>query len=264
MGENICRRLEGRHALVTGANSGIGRAIAIRLAQEGASVAINYVTHPEAADAVVKEIVDTGAKAIAVQADVSNEQQVDAMIEQVVKELGGLDIMVNNAGFETQHSFLEMPADAWRKVLDVDLTGAFLCAQRAARVMVNSGTGGAIVNITSVHQVIPWGGFAHYCAAKAGLDMLTKTAALELANQRVRVNSVAPGAIKTPINQNVWSNPETLKDLLRKIPTERMGETDEIAKAVAFLCSDEASYITGAVLFVDGGMTLYPEFRHGG
>ncbi|PYS49722.1 MAG: SDR family oxidoreductase [Acidobacteria bacterium] len=264
MGENICRRLEGRHALVTGANSGIGRAIAIRLAQEGASVAINYVTHPEAADAVVKEIVDTGAKAIAVQADVSNEQQVDAMIEQVVKELGGLDIMVNNAGFETQHSFLEMPADAWRKVLDVDLTGAFLCAQRAARVMVNSGTGGAIVNITSVHQVIPWGGFAHYCASKAGLDMLTKTAALELADQKVRVNAVAPGAIKTPINQNVWSNPETLNDLLRKIPTERMGETDEVAKAVAFLSSDEASYITGAVLFVDGGMTLYPEFRHGG
>jgi len=264
MGENICRRLEGRHALVTGANSGIGRAIAIRLAQEGASVAINYVTHPEAADAVVKEIVDTGAKAIAVQADVSNEQQVDAMIEQVVKELGGLDIMVNNAGFETQHSFLEMPADAWRKVLDVDLTGAFLCAQRAARVMVNSGTGGAIVNITSVHQVIPWGGFAHYCASKAGLDMLTKTAALELADQKVRVNAVAPGAIKTPINQNVWSNPETLNDLLRKIPTERMGETDEVAKAVAFLSSDEASYITGALLFVDGGMTLYPEFRHGG
>ena len=264
MGENIFRRLEGRHALVTEANSGIGRAIALRLAEEGASVAINYVTHPENADAVVKEITDTGVKAIAVQADVSNEQQVDAMIERVVEELGGLDIMVNNAGFETQHPFLEMPADAWRKVLDVDLTGAFLCAQRAARVMVNSGTGGAIVNITSVHQVIPWGGFAHYCAAKAGLDMLTRTAALELANQKVRVNSLAPGAIKTPINQNVWSNPETLNDLLRKIPTERMGETEEVAKAVAFLCSDEASYITGAVLFVDGGMTLYPEFRHGG
>lgn len=264
MGETIRQRLEGRHALVTGANSGIGRAIAIRLAQEGASVAINYVTHPEAADEVVKEISDAGAKAIAVQADVSNDEQVDAMIEQVVKELGGLDIMVNNAGFETQHPFLEMPADAWRKVLDVDLTGAFLCAQRAARVMVNSGRGGAIVNITSVHQVIPWGGFAHYCASKAGLDMLTKTAALELADKKVRVNSVAPGAIKTPINQNVWGNPEMLKDLIRKIPTERMGETEEIAKAVAFLSSDEASYITGAVLFVDGGMTLYPEFRHGG
>ena len=262
--DTICRRLVGRHALVTGANSGIGREIALRLAQEGASVAINYVTHPEDADAVVKEIGEAGAKAIAVQADVSNEQQVDAMIERTVKELGGLDIMVNNAGFETQHPFLEMPADAWRKVLDVDLTGAFLCAQRAARVMVNSGAGGAIINITSVHQVIPWGGFAHYCAAKAGLDMLTKTAALELANQKVRVNAVAPGAIKTPINENVWSNPDTLKDLLRKIPTERMGETEEVAKAVAFLASDEASYITGAVLFVDGGMTLYPEFRHGG
>lgn len=260
----VCRRLEGRRALVTGANSGIGRGIALRLAQEGASVAINYVAHPEDADAVVKEINETGAKAIAVQADITNEQEVDAMFAQAVAAFGGLDILVNNAGMETQHPFLEMPLDAWRKVLEVDLTGAFLCAQRAARIMVQSGTGGSIVNISSVHQVIPWGGFSHYCAAKAGLNMLTKTAALELANQKVRVNAVAPGAIKTPINQNVWSNPDMMKDLLRKIPTERMGETDEIAKVVAFLCSDEASYMTGAVLFVDGGMTLYPEFRHGG
>ena len=260
----ICRRLEGRRALVTGANSGIGRGIALRLAQEGAAVAINYVAHPEDADAVVKEIGEAGAKAIAVQADITNEQQVDAMFAQAVAAFGGLDILVNNAGMETQHSFLDMPLDAWRKVIDVDLTGAFLCAQRAARIMVQSGMGGAIVNISSVHQIIPWGGFSHYCAAKAGLDMLTKTAALELANQKVRVNAVAPGAIKTPINQNVWSNPDMMKDLIRKIPTERMGETDEIAKTVAFLCSDEASYVTGAVLFVDGGMTLYPEFRHGG
>ena len=267
MGESqgvICRRLEGRHALVTGANSGIGRGIALRLAQEGASVAINYISRPEDAAAVVKEIEAANVKGIAVQADVSNEQQVDAMIERAVTELGGLDILVNNAGFETHHDFLEMPVDAWRKVIDVDLTGAFICAQRAARVMVNSGTGGAIVNITSVHQIIPWGGFAHYCAAKAGLDMMSKTIASELATQKVRVNSVAPGAIKTPINQNVWSDPAGLSDLLRKIPTERMGEIEEIAKAVAFLCSDEASYITGATLYVDGGMTLYPEFRHGG
>ena len=130
--------------------------------------------------------------------------------------------------------------------------------------MVESGSGGSIVNISSVHQIIPWGGFAHYCAAKAGLDMLTKTAALELATQKIRVNSVAPGAIKTPINQNVWGDPQGLSDLLRKIPTERMGETEEIATVVAFLCSDEASYVTGATLYVDGGMTLYPEFRHGG
>jgi glucose 1-dehydrogenase len=258
------RRLQGKRALVTGANSGIGRAIALRMAQEGAALAINFVTHQEAADEVVKQISDDGGKAIAVQADVSDEAQVDAMFARVTGELGGLEILVNNAGMETFHTFLGMPLDAWRKVIEVDLTGAFLCAQRAARVMVQSGAGGSIVNITSVHQVIPWGGYAHYCAAKAALEMLTKTVALELAGQKVRVNTVAPGAIATPINQNVWSNPESLKDLLRKIPTERMGQPEEIAAVVAFLCSDEASYVTGASLLVDGGMTLYPEFRHGG
>jgi glucose 1-dehydrogenase len=259
------RRLEGRKGLVTGANSGIGRAIALRLAQEGASVAVNYLNHPEAAEEVVKLIADAGGRAIAVQADVSNEAQVDAMFARAASEFGGLDILVNNAGMETHHAFLEMPLDAWRKVIDIDLTGAFLCAQRAARLMVgNKTTGGSIVNISSVHQVIPWGGYAHYCAAKAGLDMMSKTLALELATERVRVNTIAPGAIQTPINKNVWSDPEMMKDLLRKIPTERMGQTEEIASVVAFLCSAEASYITGATLFVDGGMTLYPEFRHGG
>ena len=258
------QRLRGRRALVTGANSGIGRTIALRLAREGAAVAINYLKNPAEADEMVQEIGAQGGRAIAVQADVSNEQQVDAMFERARAEFGGIDTLVNNAGFETHHPILEMPADAWRKVLDVDLTGAFLCAQRAARMMVEAKTGGAIVNISSVHTIIPWGGFAHYCAAKAGLDMLTKTMALELATERVRVNSVAPGAIQTPINQNVWDDPAMLQDLLRKIPSDRMGQTEEVAACVAFLCSDEASYVTGAILLVDGGMTLYPEFRHGG
>ena len=258
------RRLEGKRALVTGANSGIGQAIALRLAREGASVAINYVAHPEAADEVVKQITDGGTKAIAVMADISKEEQVEAMLARITSELGGLEILVNNAGMETHHPFLEMPLDAWRQVIEVDLTGAFLCAQRAARVMVGAKTGGVIINITSVHQKIPWGGYAHYCASKAALDMLTKTMALELATEQVRVNSVAPGAIATPINKDVWSNPEGLRDLLRKIPVERVGQTDEVASVVAFLCSEEASYVTGAALFVDGGMTLYPEFRHGG
>jgi glucose 1-dehydrogenase len=260
----VDRRLEGRRALVTGASSGIGRSIALRLAQEGASIVVNFISRPEAAAEVVEEIKKAGANGLAVEADVSNEQQVDAMFARAVAELGGIDILVNNAGMETEHPFLEMPLEAWRKVIEVDLTGAFLCAQRAARVMVESGAGGSIVNITSVHQKIPWGGFAHYCAAKAGLDMMSRTIALELATQKVRVNSVAPGAIATPINQNVWGNPEGLRDLLRKIPTDRMGQPEEIAQVVAFLCSDEASYITGATLYVDGGMTLYPEFRHGG
>jgi glucose 1-dehydrogenase len=262
--ETTARRLEGRKALVTGANSGIGRAIALRLGREGASVVVNYLSHPEAADEVVKLIADDGGKALAAQADIADEAQVDAMFKLAEDELGGLDILVNNAGMETHHEFLEMPLDAWRKVLDIDLTGAFLCAQRAARLMVKAQTGGAIVNISSVHQVIPWGGYAHYCAAKAGLDMMGKTLALELATERVRVNTVAPGAIQTPINKSVWDNPEMMKDLLRKIPTERMGQTEEIASVVAFLCSDEASYMTGSTVFVDGGMTLYPEFRHGG
>ena len=260
----MAQRLRGRRALVTGANSGIGRAIALRLAREGAAVVVNYLSKAEAAEEVVSEIAQMGGHALAAQADVSNEQQVDEMFARARTELGGLDILVNNAGFETHHPILEMPADAWRKVIDVDLTGAFLCAQRAARQMVEAKTGGAIVNISSVHNVIPWGGFAHYCAAKAGLDMFTKTMALELATERVRVNSVAPGAIQTPINENVWGDPAMLKDLLRKIPSERMGQTEEVAACVAFLCSDEASYVTGAVLYVDGGMTLYPEFRHGG
>jgi glucose 1-dehydrogenase len=165
---------------------------------------------------------------------------------------------------ETHHEFLEMPLKDWQKVIDVDLTGPFLCAQRAARLMIQSGKGGAIVNITSVHQIIPWGGYAHYCAAKAGLDMLTKTIALELATQNVRVNSVAPGAIQTPINKEVWSDPEMMRDLLSKIPTARVGQVEEVARVVAFLCSDEASYMTGATVYVDGGMTLYPAFIRGG
>jgi glucose 1-dehydrogenase len=261
---STARRLEGRKALVTGANSGIGRSIALRLASEGASVAVNYLSHPEAADEVVKLITDAGGRALPLQADISVEAQVDAMFARAVEAFDGLDILVNNAGMETHHEFLEMPLDAWRKVLDVDLTGAFLCAQRAARVMVERQTGGSIVNISSVHQIIPWGGYAHYCAAKAGLEMMGKTLALELATQKVRVNTVAPGAIQTPINREVWDNPEMMKDLLRKIPTERVGQPEEIASVVAFLCSSEASYMTGATLFVDGGMTLYPEFRHGG
>jgi glucose 1-dehydrogenase len=260
----VSRRLVGRRALVTGANSGIGRGVALRLAHEGASVAVNYLKDPEAAAEVVREIKEAGANGLAVQADVADDTQVERMFKQVSDELGGLDILVNNAGMETHHPFLEMPPDAWRRVIEVDLTGPFLCAQRAARLMTESGRGGSIVQITSVHQVIPWGGYAHYCAAKAGLAMLTKTIALELATRGVRVNAVAPGAIETPINKDVWSDPVMERDLLSKIPTARVGQVEEVAAVVAFLCSDEASYMTGATVYVDGGMTLYPAFIKGG
>jgi glucose 1-dehydrogenase len=258
------RRLEGRRALVTGANSGIGRAIALRLAREGAAVVVNYVAHPEAAEEVLRELSGAGAKALAIRADVADEGQVDEMFRRAAEELGGLDILVNNAAIEMRHPFLEMPVEDWRRVIDVDLTGPFLCAQRAARLMVQSGKGGAIVNITSVHQRIPWGGYAHYCAAKAGLDLLTKTIALELATKGVRINSVAPGAIATTKNESAWSEPEMMRDLLDKIPVRRVGEVEEVAAVVAFLCSDEASYMTGSTVYVDGGMTLYPAFLQGG
>lgn len=258
------RRLVGRRALVTGANSGIGQAIALRLAREGASVVVNYLEDTKAAEEVVRQIKDTGVDGLAVRADVADERQVEEMFGRISDELGGLDILVNNAGTLSHHTFLEMPPEEWRRVIDIDLTGPFLCAQQAAQLMIKAGRGGSIVQITSVHQIIPWGGYAHYCAAKAGLAMLTKTIALELATAGVRVNSVAPGAIETPINKDVWSDPDLKRDLLEKIPTGRVGEVEEIAAVVAFLCSDEASYITGATIYADGGMTLYPAFIKGG
>lgn len=257
----VLKRLNGRSALITGANRGIGRAIAVRLAQEGANIAVNYLVEPEAAAEVVRQIADIGSEAIAIKADISDEEEVDAMFLRVKEAFGGVDILVNNAGIGEFNPFLELKLEHWRKVIDVDLTGAFLCGQRAARAMVGDKSSGAIVNITSVHQAIPWTGYAHYCAAKAGLDMLTKTMALELADKDVRVNSVAPGAIETEPNQEAKMNISSRRDLARRVPAKRSGRPEEIAAVVAFLCSDEASYITGATIYVDGGRMLYPNSR---
>ena len=256
--------LRGRRAVVTGANSGIGRAIALALATEGTRVCVNYVTHPEAAQAVVSEIAGLGGTAIGGQADVSDPAQVARMFADVERAWGGVDILVNNAGIDgARVTGWEQTPDAWRRVLDVNLTGAYLCAREALRRMVPAKRG-VVLNLTSVHERIPWTGYSAYTASKAGLSMLTKTLAQEAAPSGVRVLAVAPGAIQTPINRDVWSDPVQLKDLLDKIPIGRLGTVDDIARMVAVLVSDIAGYVTGTTLFVGGGMTLYPSFMRGG
>jgi NAD(P)-dependent dehydrogenase (short-subunit alcohol dehydrogenase family) len=256
--------LRGRRALVTGANSGIGRAIALALAGEGARVCINYAAQPEAAQAVVSEITAAAGAAIASQADVADPAQVGRMFAEVDRAWGGVDILVNNAGVDGPRAAgWEQTPDAWRRVLDINLTGAYLCAREALRRMVPARRG-VVLNLTSVHEWIPWTGYSAYTASKAGLSMLTKTLAQEAAPSGVRVLAVAPGAIQTPINRDVWDDPAQFADLLGKIPMGRVGTVDDVARMVAVLVSDAAAYVTGTTLFVDGGMTLYPSFMRGG
>jgi glucose 1-dehydrogenase len=254
----------GKRALVTGGNSGIGAAIVNALADTGAKVAINYVTHPEDAQTMVQEIQARHGEALALQADISDPTAVKGMFAHLDRAWGGIDILVNNAGIDGVRA-LGWDADpaAWRKVIEVNLFGAFYCAQQALARMVAQ-KGGVVLNMTSVHEVIAWSGYSAYTASKAGLGMLTQTLAQEVAPFGVRVVALAPGAIKTPINQSVWSNPVSLKDLRKKIPLDRMGEPEEIAGMAVVLVSDVASYVTGRTLFVDGGMTDYPGFAHGG
>lgn len=256
--------LTGKRVLVTGANSGIGAAVAREFAAAGAKVAINYVTHPEAADAVVQGIKAAGAEALAIQADISDKAQVEAMFAQLDAAWGGLDVLVNNAGIDGASAVgWEADPDKWRQVIDINLIGAFNCAQAALGRMVKQKSG-VLLNMTSVHEVIAWSGFSAYTASKAGLSMLTKTLAQEAGPFGVRVLSVAPGAMKTPINANVWNDPHGLADLLTKIPLGRMGLPEDVANLAVFLASDLASYMTGSTVYVDGGMTDYPSFMHGG
>jgi NAD(P)-dependent dehydrogenase (short-subunit alcohol dehydrogenase family) len=256
--------LDGKRALVTGGNSGIGAAIVTALAEAGAKVAINYLAHPEAAQELVKQIDEKHGTALAVRADISNPGAVTDMFARIDDAWGGIDILVNNAGIDGGRA-LSWEADiaAWRKVIDVNLLGAFCCCQQALRRMVPRKSG-VILNISSVHEVIAWSGYSAYTASKAGLGMMTQTLAQEAAPHGVRVLAVAPGAIQTPINQSVWSDPASLTDLLEKIPLNRMGRPEEIARMVVVLVSDVASYVTGRTVFVDGGMTDYPGFAHGG
>ena len=256
--------LSGRRALVTGANSGIGQAIALALGDAGADVAVNYVARPEAADAVVAQLVAKGRRALALHADVSNEADVEAMFTAMDAQWGGIDILVNCAGIDGPHALAQDATMAdWRRVIEVNLFGAFDCARHALARMLAPGRG-VILNISSVHEVIPWSGYSAYTASKAGLAMMTKTLAQEAAPHGVRVLGLGPGAIQTPINQSVWADPAASADLLTKIPLGRMGRTDEIAAMAVVLCSDVASYVTGTTVMVDGGMTDYPEFARGG
>ena len=254
-------RHAGRRALVTGAASGIGRSTATRLAAEGAAVVVNYIGDPEPAEGLVREIEQGDGRAVAIDADVSDEGQVQAMFGSAVEGLGGpVDLLVNNAGIEKPFPLVEMPLDEWNRVLAVNLTGAFLCAREAARGLIAADRPGAIVNVSSVHEVIPWPSFGHYCASKGGMKLWAQTIARELAPHRIRVASVAPGAILTPINQDLMDDPEKRRAVEDEVPWGRLGTPEEIAAAIAWLASDEAEYVVGTTLFADGGMTLYPNF----
>lgn len=259
--------LLGRKALVTGAGSGIGRAIAVALGAAGASVVVNYRGGRAGADETVDRIVAAGGEAFAAQADVGREEDVEAMFAAVSERWGAIDILVANAGIQRDAPVAEMSLADWRAVIDTNLTGAFLCARAAVREFRKRGTPraeralGTILFISSVHEVIPWAYRTNYAASKGGIMLLMKSLAQEVAAEKIRVNSIAPGAIRTDINRAAWETPAALDSLLDLIPYGRIGEPDDVAKAAVWLVSDDADYVTGTTLFVDGGMTLYPGFE---
>ncbi|MEO8720621.1 MAG: SDR family oxidoreductase [Ginsengibacter sp.] len=264
-------KLKGQSALVTGANSGIGEAVAIALANDGANVVVNYVTHPEKADAVVKQIEKNGGHASAIKADVSNESEVQSMFQQMIQEFGTIDILVNNAGIQKDAPFESMSLHDWQKVIDVNLTGQFLCAREAVKEFLRRGViqerscaAGKIICMSSVHQIIPWAGHVNYASSKGGIEMMMKSMAQELAPKKIRVNAIGPGAIQTPINKPAWSTPESLDKLLTLIPYKRIGVPGDIGKVAVWLASDESDYLVGTTIFADGGMLLYPGFSTNG
>jgi glucose 1-dehydrogenase len=263
--------LAGQKALVTGANSGIGKGVALALARAGAEVVVNYVARPEQAEEVVAEIAAEGGTAHAHQADVSQEDQVVAMFERMLDQLGTIDILVNNAGLQRDARLEDMTLQEWNTVIGVNLTGQFLCAREAVKEFKRRGVrpevscaAGKIICMSSVHDRIPWAGHVNYAASKGGVMLMMQSIAQEVAPHRIRVNGVSPGAVRTPINTAAWDTPEAYAELLKLIPYKRIGEPEDIARAVVWLASDEADYVTGATLYVDGGMTLYPGFEAGG
>jgi glucose 1-dehydrogenase len=263
--------LKGQKALVTGANSGIGRAVAIALGSAGADVVVNYVCGETAANEVVDAVVKSGNRAVAIRADVSREDQVQAMFRKMIEEFRTVDILVNNAGLQMDAPFEEMTLTQWNAVIGINLTGQFLCAREAVREFKRRGvvndvsvSAGKIICMSSVHEVIPWAGHANYAASKGGVMLLMKSIAQEVAPYRIRVNSICPGAIRTPINTSAWNSPEAYGALMGLVPYKRIGEPEDIGRVAVFLASDQADYINGASIFVDGGMTLYPGFASGG
>jgi glucose 1-dehydrogenase len=263
--------LAGQKALVTGASSGIGRAVALALGGAGADVVVNYLSGDDEAEAAVGAINEKGSSAIAIRADVSQEDQVQAMFGRMLERFGTIDILVNNAGLQKDARFEEMSLQQWNTVIGVNLTGQFLCAREAVREFKRRGVrheiscaAGKIVCMSSVHDVIPWAGHVNYAASKGGVMLMMKSIAQEVAPHRIRVNSISPGAIRTPINRPAWETPEAYAELMKLIPYNRIGEPEDVARVAVWLASDEADYITGATLYVDGGMTLYPGFEEGG
>ncbi len=260
-----------RVIVVTGASSGIGQACALLLGSKGAKVIVNYHSGKEEAQHTLSQIKESGGDGIAVKANVGKEADVQALFKKTMDTYGRLDAVVSNAGMQDDSSFLDMTLDQWQKVIDVNLTGQFLVTREAARIFVKQSPGknskstiGNIVMMSSVHDIIPWAGHVNYAASKGGIMMLMKSLAQELAPYKIRVNSVSPGAIRTSINKEVWSDDSKLQELMKLVPYRRIGTPEDVAKAVAWLCSDDSDYVVGETLYIDGGMTLYPEFSDNG
>ena len=266
------KKLEKQIAIITGASSGIGAGVAKEMAKEGATVVLNFPvpSTKDMAQKVVDEIVADGGKAISYQCDVSKEDQVKQMFSDIVTNYGTVDILVNNAGLQKDAPFAEMTLEQWNFVLGVNLTGQFLCAREAIKEFLRRGvngkskSAGKIICMSSVHEVIPWAGHANYAASKGGVMLMMKTIAQEFAPRKIRINSIAPGAIATPINHDSWDTAAHLQNLLRLIPQKRIGQVEDIGKTAVWLASDDADYVNGTTIFVDGGMTLYPGFEDNG
>lgn len=263
--------LKGQTALVTGASSGIGKGIALALGRAGADVLLNYARRHDEAEQVAEEIRRGGSRCVVHQADVSDEEQVIPMFQRLEEALGRIDILVNNAGLQKDAPLDAMTVEQWDTVIQVNLRGQFLCAREAVRAFKRqtqrpdiSCAAGKIICISSVHDIIPWAGHVNYAASKGGVLMMMKSIAQEVAPYRIRVNSIAPGAIRTPINTQAWESPEAYQELMKLVPYKRIGEPDDIGRAAVWLASDDSDYVTGATLYVDGGMTLYPGFETGG